>query len=370
VRARWREPALGERESGERSWSVVRAAFAEREPVPRSRARWPIVVAAAGAAVVAAALSPPGLAVLGSIRDAVRGEPNAKPGLFSLPAAGRLLVNSDRGVWVVHRDGSKRLLMGYRDASWSPRGLYVAAVHNQEVRALEADGDVHWSLARQGSIRVPRWSYEGFRIAYFADGALRVVNGDGTGDRLLKRDVRPGVSAWEPASHTLAYLTRAGNIALTDVDRPGRTAVIPTRLSPRQLEWTPDGRLVAVGTHVIAVFSKRGTQLRRVDRGTDTIAAASLSPDGGRVAFVETNGNESRLLSTETRAGSPRQIFKGAGTFAGVFSSPDGRWLVLDWSSADQWLFIRAVPVRRIIAVSNITESFGANASIVGWCCP
>src|SRR5919204_12933 len=126
-----------------------------------------VAAIAVALAIAAAALSPPGMAVLGSLRDAVRGEPNAKPALFSLPT-GRLLVESDRGVWVVQRDGSKRLLRGYHDASWSPHGIYIAAIHGHELRALEPNGNVHWSLARPGRLATPRWSFEGYRVAYRA----------------------------------------------------------------------------------------------------------------------------------------------------------------------------------------------------------
>src|SRR5205823_7269551 len=102
--------------------------------------------------------STPGRAVLGSLKDAVRGEKNAKPALFSLPTSGQLLVASDRGVWVVQSDGSKRLLRRYRDPSWSPHGIYLAALRGHELRALEPDGAVHWSLARPGRLASPRWS--------------------------------------------------------------------------------------------------------------------------------------------------------------------------------------------------------------------
>src|SRR5437773_1348607 len=74
-------------------------------------------------AVLAVAVTPPGKAVWGSIRDAVGREDH----LLSLPAEGRVLVNSPAGAWVVRRNGSKRLLSGYLDAAWSPHGLYIAA---------------------------------------------------------------------------------------------------------------------------------------------------------------------------------------------------------------------------------------------------
>jgi dipeptidyl aminopeptidase/acylaminoacyl peptidase len=367
----WREPAPGEREAGERSWKVLRAAFEERLPAPRKRDRRPLVAVAVGAAILAAAFSPPGLAVLGSIRDAVRGEENAKPALFSLPARGRLLVESERGVWVVQRDGSKRLLGGYHEAVWSPHGLYVAGVRGNELRAFEPDGAIHWSIGRPGQIRHPRWSFDGFRIAYFAGGTLRVVNGDGTDDHVLTRTARPGVAAWQPRTHMLAFVNRAGNIQIVNVDRPDRFAVVRTRLGPRQVEWTPDGRaLVAVGAHTVGIFGKRGGQFRRLDTGRARVVAASVSPDGRSIAFIETENGRSSLQLTGVGAGPTRQILRGEGIFANVIWAPDGRWLLLDWKSADQWLFIRSVAVKRIVAISSIDANFGLGAALVGWCCP
>jgi hypothetical protein len=369
---RWDAPAPDERAAADRSWDVVRAAYEERIRVPRRRDWRPIAVVVVAAVVVAAAVTPPGHAVFGSLRDAVRGEQNASPALVSLPVPhSRLLVNSAAGAWVVQSDGSKRLLRGYHDTSWSPHGIYVAAVRGHELRALEPNGAVHWSIGRAGTIRNPRWSFDGFRIAYFAGPTLRVINGDGTQDRILTRDARPGVSAWQPASHALAYVNTRGNIVVRDVDRPAHFAVIRTRLIPRQLQWTSNGRLLtAVGPHTIGIFAPRGPQVRRIDTGSATIVASAVSPDGKRVAFIEERPDQSSLQITGTETGPTREIFKGAGIFTNVVWSPDGRVLLLDWSSARQWLFIHSVPVKRIAPVSNIRANFGKEPSLAGWCCP
>ena len=369
----WDDPAPGEREAGEHSWNVVRDAYEERIHVPRKRDWRPIAIAAAAAVVVAGAVTSPGHAVFGSLRNAVRGEPNAAPALFSLPTSrSRLLVNSADGAWVVQKDGSKRLLDGYRDASWSPHGLFLAATRGGELRALEPSGKVHWSIGRVGRIRNPRWSSDGFRIAYFAGGTLRVVNGDGTGDHLLTRDVRPGPSAWQPNAnaHALAYVNRAGKIQIGNVDKRNRSATVQTRDAPRQLEWTSDGKwLVAVERNAVEVFGRRGPRIGGLDRGAARVVDASISPNGKSIAFIETEGSRSTLQLTGVLGGPTGPVFSGAGTFTKVIWSPDGRWLLLDWSSADQWLFIRR-PVKKLVAVSNIRVNFGQEAGIAGWCCP
>ena len=126
-------PVPGEHEARVRAWEVVSAAFAEREPTPWPRRHLrPLAAAAVAFAVVGAAFSPPGGAVLHSLRKAI-GVEHAQRALFRLPAPGQLLVESAEGPWVVQQDGSKRLLGPYRDASWSPHGLYLTAVHGDEV---------------------------------------------------------------------------------------------------------------------------------------------------------------------------------------------------------------------------------------------
>src|SRR5207237_8055292 len=87
-------PVPDEDGATERAWGVVRAAFEEREPVswPRRHTR-PLLAAAAGLAVVAAAVTPPGRAVVGSLRDAIGRETvvgvrRAEPAPVPLPPRG------------------------------------------------------------------------------------------------------------------------------------------------------------------------------------------------------------------------------------------------------------------------------------------
>ena len=140
----------GAREAEERAWGVVERAALERLPVDARRTRLlrPLFVVVAIAVLAGAVASPPGRAVIDHVRRVV-GVELAAPALFRLPAAGRLLVASDSGIWVVQADGSRRLLGAYREASWSPFGRFVVAARRNELATLEPDGTVRWSLARQ-----------------------------------------------------------------------------------------------------------------------------------------------------------------------------------------------------------------------------
>jgi dipeptidyl aminopeptidase/acylaminoacyl peptidase len=365
----WREPAPDEWEAGERSWEVVRDAFDARIPSPRGRDRRPLIAAAVVAAALAAVLTPAGHAVWGSLKDAVQSEDN----LVSLPAGGRVLVNSQSGAWVVQRDGSKRFLRDYTDAAWSPHGLYLAAARGNQLVALEPDGDVHWKLARAAPIGSPQWSYEGYRIAYFAGRNLRVVNGDGTGDRLLLANaVGTGLPAlaWRPGTHQLAYRNAHNELVLQDVDAKRvlwrrRTTGIETLL------WSKDGERLLVAATPSRILDATGRT--RVTFAVRVLPAA-FAPRGHTLALVTSASGQSTVsLYSGARYQRRRVIFSGANGFGGLAWSPNGHWLLIDWRTADQWIFIRSAPVRRI-AVRNIGNTFDSGpehyATVAGWCCP
>jgi hypothetical protein len=352
--------------------AVVRQAFAERERVswPRRHTR-SLVAAAAAAAVVAAAFSPPGRAVLGSLRDAVgrEGVKRAQPALVSLPSPGRLLVGSAKGPWVVQHDGSRRLLGSYRDAEWSPHGLYVAVTRSNQLLAVEPQGRVHWALARP-EVRHPRWTgtRRDARIGYLSGSRLHLVAGNGTGDVDLcgepaAADVAP---AWRPgAGRDLAFATTTGRVYVFNAERCSlrwRSAPYP---DPRQLAWSSDGaRLALVAGERLVVFAGR-QQSARVLRG---LVTAAFAPRTHELAVVQ-NGRL-LLFDADRLSGAPRQIFAGAGRLGDVVWSPDGRWILLTWPSADQWLFIRSSGVRRLLAYSHIAEQFGGGTPrVLGWCC-
>jgi hypothetical protein len=308
----------GEHEARERAWSVVRSAFAERRPVERRRQLLrPVLVGAVVIAVVAAALSPPGRAVVDGIREAV-GVEHAQKALFSLPTGGRLLVASDAGIWVVQHDGSKRLLGSYREASWSPFGRFVVAARKNELAALEPDGAVRWTLARPG-VHSPRWtgSKTDTRIAYVDRTGLRVVSGDGTGDRLLVPGYG-GPFAWHPGrGFVLAYSDRMGRITLYDV------------VAGRVVRRSRVGRIVP-------------------------------RPP----ASVRQRGSAGEVLVGK------RVVFRAEGNLSALTGSPDERWLLVGWPAADQWVFVRT-DGRGIRAVANVSEQFRSQSfpRVEGWCC-
>ena len=354
----------------ERTWSVVERAFAEHRPQPRPRRGMVRAAVALGAIGLAAGVvaSPPGRAVVDRVREVV-GVERAQPALFELPSPGRMLVSSDAGVWVVEADGSKRLLGRYREASWSPFGRFVVATRTNELAALEPDGDVRWTLARR-NVLYPRWTgtQTDTRIAYLTGRRLHVVGGDGRNDRVVATGVSAVAPAWRPrGGFVLTYVDGAGAIVSEDVERRRVLWRRAASTAVRELQWSADGRrlLVRYGRHV-DVRTRDGrlfTGIRPSSaRVTDSTVRAPLHEN---THALERQGDAEILHNGEPGG----RLFAGSGAFADLAWSPDGRWLLVGWPAADQWVFVR--PGGGIRAVSDVTVQFRSRSfpRVEGWCC-
>lgn len=355
-RALERIPA--DREAEDRAWAVVRSAFLEREAVPRRRAgaRWAAAAIGVAAVCAAAALSPPGHAVVDAVRRSI-GIEHAAPALFRLPASGRLLVSGRGGTWVVAADGSKRRLGDWTQAAWSPHGLFVVSSSRDGLAAVDPrEGTVRWSVGRP-NVSLPSWggTRTDTRIAYFSGGSLRVVAGDGTGDRLLARRVAHVAPVWQPERHVVAFVARPDAVVVENVDSGAVVARHRVSGRVRSVAWSADGARLAVATsHAVHVFG-RGRPLVLPFRSVRAVtfarsgALALLTPEALLVWGPE---SVQTVLRVHTR-------------LAGVAWSPDGRWLVTSLPRADQWVFVGR---GRVLAVSHIARQFGGAApSLDGW---
>jgi WD40 repeat protein len=358
-----------------RAWAVLSDAHASRVPVARSRRRGRVVALAfavvlLGAAVAVAADSPRWVrSVLGTVESPrpVRGS------LGSLPA-GRLLVSSARGTWIVRGDGTRLRLGPWTAATWSPRGLYIAAWRGRDLSAVAPDGRVAWTLAAPAAVRDARWSPDGYRIAYRRADGLAVVAGDGTGPRLLAAPVRPVAPAWRPGEpHTLAWVGTHGRVEVRDVDTGGlawRSAASVGQV--RELLWSSDGgRLLARGAHRLVVLDLRANRVHRIDLPhTATVTSAAWAPRGRRLAVALRTASASRVVVTTTSAHLPvRPTFAAPGTLTSLAWSPDASRLLVRWRESDQWLLLPTRSHTRIPAIPAISHRFGGAPAVQGWCC-
>ncbi|HEX4308231.1 MAG TPA: hypothetical protein VHZ54_19500 [Solirubrobacterales bacterium] len=362
----------------DRAWRVVAGAAAsgERAPIRRGKRRRAVQVALV-LGLIAVLVSPAGASVRHWVADRIEpGAPHARPVLSALPGDGSLLVESPRGPWVVYPDGSKRLLGAWHEASWSPHGLYAVVTRRHEIAAVEPDGTVRWALARPGWVGKARWNGpDGYRIAYLEGNRLRVVDGDGTDDRLLARHVAWVAPAWKPGpGHAVAYATPGGDVLAVGADSDREVLRSDGRGGVLFLQWT-GGRLLVTRTDRLQLLDRSGraTWTWTAPPGT-TIGSAVAR--GGRVAVVthDQDGGTSRLLLL-ARGHKPRVLFAGPGDLGPPRWSPDGRWLLAPWPRADQWLFLQpGTGSAKLHAVANVAAQFspgdakGARfPSVVGW---
>jgi hypothetical protein len=361
----------------ERAWTAVRAAYLDREPVQAgAHALRRLVIAPVAALVVAGLLLSPAGATMTRLITHALGARHAAPVLVSLPSPGRILVSGPGGAWIAAADGSTRHLGPWREASWSPHGLFVAVSAGDRLAAVDPRGDIRWAIARP-SVSDPSWfSPTGYRIAYLSAGTLRVIAGDGTGDHLLAAGVASLAPAWRPGHpYQLAYVTDRGNIVVRDADTGGLLWSTPPGPKVRGLMWSTDGRsLFVVSADATRIYTGDGglrawLAWARHASATD----AALSPDGRTLAVV-LDHDQVVAVPTDPYAPGRRQLLTGRG-LGDVSWSPDGRWLLVSWPAANQWVFLRVAGAPRIAAVSRIAQQFsdpGARArfpALDGWCC-
>ncbi len=372
------QPLPDEHIAEERSWDAVRAAFLAREPVPRERrVPWRLLIAAAiVAAGIAIGVSPAGSEVADWVRDKlgrdrVASVAPAEPVVAPLPAPGRLLVAAPNGVWVVNEDGGKRRLGAYEGATWSPQGLFVGAWTDRELVALDpaATDAIHWTVSQRG-ISEARWAPSGFRVAYLARSALRVVIGNGDNDRELAAPVARVAPAWRPgAQHVVAYADRLGRVIAVDVDSGEnlfRTARAPV---PVALGWTAESQqLVVLTEQRLRTFRAPRTLVRAIEIPRRLYSATALAarPNSNDVAYSvysERTGQGTIFLFNGRFS---RPLFSGGGRFEDIVWSPDGQLLLVPWAAADQWLFVPVQGQGKVVTRTDVAQQFDPGATTAG----
>jgi hypothetical protein len=368
-------PVPGEREAQERAWAAV--ASAHTPVLPSRRRRLGVRLALAGAAMALAtaglAVTPPGEAVADWLVRAVGAEkprPPVAPAL-GLPGPGRLLVETPRGLYTVSRDGSRRSLGVWQDGAFSPRGRFVAAVRGDTLAALDLHGGQRWSLSRPFQLSQPVWAPDGLHVAYRSGGGLRVVGGDGRGDRFLAGPMGPAAPVWLD-ERTLAWADRAGRVRTADLvtRRAGWSAATGGR--PHRLLATPAGVVAVLDRSVRVLREGRSVAVRRAPHGERFTSAAA---SGVRIALVRYDAahglSHVELTGPRLRA---RETPSLPGRVGEPAFSPEGRWLLLGWRVADEWLFLSVPTAGRVAAVAGVGKRLAPIAPgrwafprVLGW---
>ena len=395
-------PLDGEAEARERNWRVVQAAYAERIASPRpvvTPRRMAVALAAIGL-LAALVLTPAGAKVVSAVKDATGiGVKNGKPALTSLPAPGSLVVESPLGPWVVNDDGSKRLLGDYRQATWSPHGIYLALARRDELAAITPTGVLHWTIAGS-AISDPSWSPAGNRVAYRSGDALWLAAGDASFHQQLVSSIAPVAPAWRPIADPTPALVQAGpgvNV-LAYVDSDNRIVVLDTdtrqtlwtsapQPRPFELAWSSDGKeLVAVTRRALYAYAPSGRVTITRPHAQRSIRSAAFLPRSHQLVISlrvrsphSSPAHHAKGIVVVDRPANRSfpdyRLYVSPTTLGAAIPSPDGTTVLIPQPRVDRWVFARLHP-RRVTTVGNVSRQFDPKATspvafprVEGWCC-
>ncbi|MDQ2984052.1 MAG: hypothetical protein M3R70_09040 [Actinomycetota bacterium] len=185
---------------------------------------------------------------------------------------------------------SRPLPTAYSSPSWSPDGRQLVFLSARgpagEIVVQRPDGTHRKRLARAVVPTEVVWSPASRRIAYVADGRLRVIGADGNGAHKIGVGNHP---AWSADGRRLAYSAgETGPILSVDVSGKDRRR-LTTGKHDHSPVWSPDGKQVAF----VRAATAGGLDHLYVVRadGTDLVPlhlAGTLpawSPDGRSLAF-------------------------------------------------------------------------------------
>ena len=228
-------------------------------------------------------------------------------------------------------------------------GLQVVALADGAVRDVAPDGK------RIDDVR-PAWSPDGQRLCYNVEGELRLVSGDGSGDRPLwtQRHLLPtgslgaqGATArgprlgldvdpvWSPNGKAVAFYSRANhlegrsvvaNVATGEARSEHRSKGKPPRFAATHPPaWSPDGRVLCAPLYYpgstlpgVTLWSADGTVRRQLEAPREGVSLAhvegavreaSWSPDTKHLALVlATQGHARHHLAIVPVSGKPGHI--------------------------------------------------------------
>jgi hypothetical protein len=116
----------------------------------------------------------------------------------------------------------------------------------------------------------------------------------------------------------------------------------------------------------VLAYSERPGRVTLYDVAAGRVVARSRP---GRVEAIEAASIHARGQGSAVVVGR-RVVFRGAGELERPTASPDGRWLLVPWPAADQWVFVRTDGTG-LRAAANVSEQFRSRSfpRVEAWCC-
>jgi TolB protein len=261
-------------------------------------------------------------------------------------------------IWTMDESGGSRRRLtraaplrsnayGSANPRWSPDGNRIAFVSTApgsgesqddlEIYVMEADGTRKRRLTDN---RVadwdPEWSPDGRQIVFVragswnrrhAESSLNLVNAEGSGERLLRREENGIVlihPAWSPDGTTIAFTRVSGARAqgqslvgavwsVYSVSSDGARSVEVAK-DASEPAWSPDGRQIAFSGgpgRDIYVADPDGSSALKLTDETGSANYPDWSSDGRTIVFVATtsaDAQDSEIYTVDAKGGSPNRI--------------------------------------------------------------
>jgi hypothetical protein len=148
---------------------------------------------------------------------------------------------------------------------------------------------------------------------------------------------------------------------------------------PEQLAFSTDGSLVLTRyARLLTIHTGIGLNRAAIPApGAGEFLGAAFIPGGTTLAYVtydKATGRSTVVAVDGGGTGKRRQLFEGTGRITDVAWSPDGKWLLAAWETADQWVFLRQGDgASKIVSRSSITAQLSGGETnapfpaIAGW---
>ncbi len=180
--------------------------------------------------------------------------------------------------------------------------------------------------------------------------------------------------AWSPTHRfAVTYVSGSSTVVLRSADGH----VLWRRqvdVLPAALQWSTDGSLLAVrSAHRIVVLDRAGRLRRTISSLGSLLTASAFKPGTHSLAVVARapTRTELRLVDVD-QPGRSRLLFAGPGVFGDIVWSPDATTVLVDWPTANQWVFLRGQAVHAVAIGAEFPRSDDVRPRLLvaeRWCC-